>query len=374
MRLAILLFIVGLIFALAPALVKAAAANDVYLAKGVVHEGNFYARGNTVEIAGAVTGDVITAAKNLIIKGPVGGDIIAVASNVRVLGPVGGNIRVMGGNVDIFSTVERNLMVASGNLVLAETADIGGQVTIATGTADIRGKIKGSLLAGVGSVIIAGTIEGPINLYLEKKGILDIRETANTSSSFNYYSQQPARIAVGAQLTEEPKQFPLPVSSKKQISWWRYLISLFSALVLGMVLVTLIPRKFEEIISEALTNPWRSLVWGILWALLAPLAIIILMITVIGFPLAIILLLIYFIGLILAPIVAGASLGWYFKSYWAEGWLGKINILWITLLGIFIYRSIVFLPFVGSLVGFLGAIWAWGAIMSHKNQMLKYFR
>ncbi len=347
---------------------------DVYIPSGTAIEGNYYGVGNTVEVAGSVGSDLIVAGGNVIVTGAVGGDVIAAGGNIRLTGPVGGNVRVVGGNVEIYGTVARNVTVGAGTLVIGESAEISGHVTTGAGTLEVRGKISGGLLAGSGVVIIAGTISGPVNLYLDTEGTLDIRETAVTGAEFNYYSRQTARIADGAQLAQAPQFHEFVKQAPKPVWWWHYLISLFSLLVLGMVLVSLVPKKVQEVMEEVIANPWRAIGWGIIWAIVVPIVGIILLITVIGWPLAFALAAFYIFDLILAPALAGATVGWYIKSRVGDTWLGKQTLMVTVLIGIFIYRLVVFIPVVGGLVALVGALLAWGALLRVQYQTMKSFR
>lgn len=368
------LIVVGLIVLALPSLVYAKEQMDVYIPSGTSIAGNYYGAGNTVEIAGSIESDLIVAGGNVIVTGAVGGDVIAAGGNVRITGPVGGNVRAVGGNIEIYGTVARNVTVGTGTLVIGESAEIYGHVTTGAGALEVRGKIDGGLLAGSGAVIISGTVGGPINLYLDKEGTLDIRETAVTGGEFNYYGRQSARIAEGSQLAQTPQMHEFTKQTPKPVWWWHYLISLFSLLVLGMVLVSLIPKKIQEVMDEVMTNAWRSLGWGVLWAVVAPIVGIILLVTVIGWPLAFALAAFYIFGLILAPAIAGATVGWYIKSKAKDTWLGKQTLMVTVLVGIFVYRLIVFIPVLGGLVALVGTLLAWGALLRVQYQTLKSFR
>src|SRR3990167_2378864 len=101
-------FVLSLIIAIPVAWAKGQAPN-IYVPRGESKIGNYYAAGNSVEVAGAVESDLIVAGGSVVVSGAVGGDVIVAGGNVRVSGPVGGNIRVIGGNVEILGTVARNV-------------------------------------------------------------------------------------------------------------------------------------------------------------------------------------------------------------------------------------------------------------------------
>jgi len=367
-------FFMAVFFLLAPLATLAKEPAGVYLPSGSSIDGNYYAAGESVEIAGAVSSDVIAAGGNVIITGAVGGDVIAAGGNVRIIGPVAGNIRALGGNVEIVGTVAKNVTVGAGTLIIAESARIAGHVTVGAGSLEVRGKIGGELLAASGVVILAGEVTGPVKLFLDKSGSLDVRETAKTSNSFAYYGGESVNIVNGAQLAQPPVQHTLPTRGVKSVWWWHLLVSLFSALALGMVLVSLIPQKIEEVMSEALANPWRALGWGVLWAVTVPIISVGLLITVIGWPLTVLLLTIYIFGLIVAPVLAGATFGWYLKSRAGEGWFSKQSLMLVVLLGIVIYRLVLSVPIIGGLLSLLGTLLAWGAMLQVQRRIIKSFR
>lgn len=347
---------------------------DVYVPSGMVVKGNYYAIGNTVEIVGSIESDLIVAGYNVIVTGAVGGDVIAVGGNVRITGPVAGNIRVLGGHVDIYGPVSRNVLVGSGTLLVADSAEVAGHITAMAGNLEIRGQVAGSVLATAGTAIIAGRISGPVKLFLDKNGNVEIRETAVLENEFIYYAAQPAHVVEGAKLAQEPQYHEFINRRPELVWWWRFLISLFGAWVIAMILSSLAPRKFREAMEEGMIRPWVSLGWGIVWFIVVPLIIIILLFTVIGLPLAIALLSIYILNLILAPVVAGGAWGWYLKNRLTEGWLSRQSMLLVILLGLLIYRLVILIPVVGAVVALVGGMWGLGAIVLVQTRLLKSFQ
>ncbi|MDZ4229860.1 MAG: polymer-forming cytoskeletal protein, partial [Candidatus Veblenbacteria bacterium] len=343
-------FVLSLIIAVPSAWAKGQSPN-VYVPRGESKAGNYYTAGNSVEVAGSVESDLIVVGGSVVVSGAVGGDVIVAGGKVRLSGPVGGNVRVLGGDVDIIGIVERNVMVAGGNVRLSESGQVKGQVTAAAGNLELRGKVGGSVLAAAGMVVLAGEVEGPVTVYLDSEGVLEVRESAVTGGAFTYYGTKQAQVAEGAQLHEAPQFHEFtPRTHSRGLWWWGKLFAIFSALVLGMVLVSLAPKKVQEAAEEALASPWRALGWGALWAVLVPVAVVILLITIIGLPLAVVLVALYVIGLLLASVVAGAAVGWYIKSRSAQSWFARQSLMLVVLSGIVIFRLFTFIPFVGGLV------------------------
>lgn len=326
--------------------------------------GNFYAAGGTVEVNGDVTSDVIVAGGNVIIAGKVGGDVLVVGGNVKVTGVVSGNVRAFGGNVEISGSVARNVSVAAGTLILADKSEVAGYVTAGAGNLDLRGVVKGGVLAGSGNVILTGEVQGPVELWLDKEGSLEVRDTAKTGGPFTYHAAKPGSISSSAKLQQAPAFVELPKAAQRQSAvGWGWLISLFGALVLGMVAIHLMPKKLEQLASTMLANPWASLGWGLVWGVVAPVAALLLLITIIGAPITLLIVLAYIAGFVVVPVVVGTAIGSWLKQRFESSWLGKTSGLMVLLIGILAYKILGAIPFLGIVVVLLATLWAWGALL-----------
>lgn len=346
------------------ALPAAAGQERVYVPSDEHKAGNYYAAGESVEVAGSVDSDLIVAGGDVIVSGNVGGDVIAVGGNVRIVGQVQGDVRVFGGRVELAGTVERNVTAAAGELRFMAGSDIKGHVTAAAGTIETRGRIGGSLLAAAGQVTAAGSIEGPATLWLDRQGRLDVRESALFGSSLTYYADQEALVSSRATLSQEPQRYPLPVPKRTSGSWFGHLVSLFGALVLAMVMVKLAPQRLRETVQLVIKRPLPSLGFGALWLVTVPIAVIVLAITLIGLPVAVLLGLMYAAGLILSPVIAGATVAEFVHHRsLAQTVLAKLSPFASVAMGVAAYKLATFVPVVGGLVGFVGTLFALGALV-----------
>jgi len=333
------------------------------LSNSEVINGNYYAAAPTVQVAGQVMSDVVVAGSVVEISGEVGGDVLVLGGTVRVTGHVHGNIRGLAGTLVIVGQVDKNVLVAVGTLRLDPSGEIQGQVTAAAVTTELNGKIGGSLLLQGGVVNLNGLINGPAQVYLGKDGSLNVGDQAILTGAVSYYGTKPANFSAKAQLASPARFYAQPIRDASSTGWWHWLVKFFSVAVLGMVLIKLVPKFISQIVIMADNSPVTSLVKGLIWLVVTPLAIIILLVTIIGWPLALLLSFLYVAGFLLAQVFVGLIFGWWLKS-WPPLMkpLAKWSLLSLFLLGLLVYRLLAVVPYVGGLVVLLGSLLAWGAL------------
>ncbi len=335
--------------------------------------GNYYTWAGVVGLASPVESDVMVGGKQVDVHTEVGGDVLAVAGKMRIAGTVMGNVRVMGGEVEISGTVGRNVTIVGGTVIFTPQSRVFGHVLVAGGTVKFNGVIDGSVKAAGRTVSVAGTIKGPIDILLDNNGQLEIGSSAVTTNSFNYRANNEATILSGAKLAQTPVRQSLPPVPSNRFTrdwWWGQLAALFSAWVLAMVLTKLIPKKVIEVAEEGLTNQWRSLGWGAVFAVIVPMVCILLLFTVIGVSLAIVLAAVYIIFVILAQVMFGVIFGKYLQSIKQLSVIKKWPIFPVALMGILGYRILIAVPYVGWLVCLVGALIGWGALLIVKRRFL----
>jgi cytoskeletal protein CcmA (bactofilin family) len=361
------------VFALVLPVLASNAEDNVNLPTDKVISGNYYTVGQTVEINGRVESDLVVAGGNVLVSGEVGGDVLALGGNVRIIGPVSGNVRILGGNVEIAGPVGHNVMIGAGKLIILPSSQIQGHITAGAGTLEVNGLVEGDVLVGASNVKITGNVKGAVDVWLEHNGILNISKTAVLESQLVYHGNTQAQIEQGAKLAQAPVFKEWNKNAVEHGWWWGWLISLFGALVLGMVLMSLWSRQIMETGQEILTHTWPSLGWGAIWGVAVPIICIILLFTLIGIPLALVVVGLYFISCLVAQVIAGAAIGLLLKSK-IKGVMDKWSNLVIVLIGIFMYRLLAGLPWVGGLVILAGTLLAWGAVLRVQRKNLVIFK
>ena len=355
----------------------------IYIGKEEVLTGNLYKAGATVEVAGTIDGDVFVVGASVIISGKVTGDVFAAGSSVKVSGEVEGNIRAVGSTLDISGLVGKNILAGAGTLTLEEKSEITGSVTAGAGALDLRGKIGKEVLVGGGSLILAGEFSGPVNAYLgnaQESGKLVVYPNAELASDLTYTAQDQADIKDGAvikgNVTHNLPQIK-PVINKEKVkkvittAWvMSRVFNFFALLVVGLILVSFIPKVVGKVGDQMITNIWANIGRGLLFFIVVPVIALALIFTLIGLPVALIMIATYLISLYLAKVFVGISLGYALLKA-----LGRKDpqMMVSMIIGVLVLVIITSLPFIGWLISLVLTWWALGAlVVFNKEELAKW--
>lgn len=250
---------------------------------------HFYG-GPTVDIPGTVDGDVYAAGQTVTISGDVTGDVIAAAQTISISGRIDGNVRLAAQSVTIGGHIARSGTILAGNLLIDGHGTVGKDVVATASTIDVAGAIGRDLVVSATELSIDGTVRGDVT----------------------YSSSSTAHIAdgaVGGAVTHVQPQQP----SRVEISPWAaalaWLVGLLYAIValslLTVVAGLLIPRVLGSVTDRLLISPWRALLVGFVAAVVVPIGLLILFVTIVGAPLALAALVVFAV-LTLATFLVGA--------------------------------------------------------------------
>lgn len=347
----------------------------LYVPESRIIEGNYYVAGQNASIDGRITGDVYYAGQSLVINGRVDGDVIAASQSVSVNGTVGGNLRAAGSDINIRGTVERGVSVAGANVNIEKSARIGWDALMATANAQVRGEIGRSLLGAGANYNLNGTIARDVVLYLnsnnKSKGAeLNIGESAIIGGGVTYQSVSIANVAEKAQVKGAVVHKLSPSKPVQRPGAGGYLIllviSMLSALVVGLVLIKLWPRQIVNLAENMTDQFWPTLGWGFVTLTLMPLLALLLAVTVVGLRLAGLVMLGWVSLFMLSKIIASIVAGWWLvNKYWAAK---KESLATSMVLGVIIMWIIFYIPIIGWLASLVAMWWgAGGMIMSFKK-------
>lgn len=329
-----------------------------------VIEGNFYASGNSITVNGTIKGDIICAGQTININGPVDGDIICVGNTINVNAPVGGNIRLAGNTININSQVARNITAFGNSIVVGEGTEVGWSTLIFGAALDISGKINGSFYGGGDQVYLNANIGKDVEVDGQN---IEIGDQAMINGNLTYYSYgKDIMISDQAKISGEIIKSDRKTVDKQDLifgltwAWfWGKLISIFSALILGLVIISLFRSKAKDNIKDMLDKPWAHLGFGVVVLLLTPIISVILAITIIGIPLALILMMIWVVLLMVGKVLAGITFGyWLFEKF---KWSNK-KLLWPMVVGVVVACLIFSIPIIGWIIALLALIWGLGSV------------
>jgi len=338
---------------------EAQASNSFYLAKEEISNGNLLVTGKNITIDGTVSGDLIVAAQTLSVTGRVDGDILAIAQTINISGEVGGNIRVIGNSVSLNGPAIRNVNVIGNNFILGDQARIGWDVLSLTNKLEVRGNIDGNLNGRTQDALIYGKIGKNVNLNLSADNLnpsLTLSPESVINGNLTYTSKDTAKIYDQAKISGEIKQ-NLPVNDQKNdwLPWlWARIFSIFSAIIVGLVLVFLLKNITLKTLEKIKEQPFKMIWPGLVFMLILPPISLLLVFTLIGLPLALIIMAGWFIALYFAKIIIAIIIGQLiFKKLLKKS---EPSLLWSMVLGIILCWLLFNIPLIGWILG-LVAIW-----------------
>ncbi|HTY07795.1 MAG TPA: polymer-forming cytoskeletal protein, partial [Candidatus Edwardsbacteria bacterium] len=284
--------------------------DQITVAKGEVIDDDLFAAGSKVTIDGTVNGDVFAFAGDVVIRGKIKGELFAFAGTVVTADTVAGPVRAFAGEVNNSGFVAGNFTAFCGRL--KQDGVLGRDATIKCGQAQIGGIIGRDLGLEAKNAEVSGAVGR--DAYLRARN-LDL-----------------SKLAVGRDLVyKTPSQFALPagVTAAGKTDWlqlpverehhargllrairvffrWIWFIGL---LAIGMILLAVMPRHSLAIADAINGSFWKSLGIGALWLVLAPVAIVIVGLTIVGLPLAVFGLWMYLTSLYLAAFGFSLLLG-----------------------------------------------------------------
>lgn len=341
------LVLLGIIFLLAPLHSSAAPA-----APGPAVSNDVMRLAPEIKITEPVSRDLLVLGGSIEINQPVSEDILALGGTVIIKSDVAGDVRALGGTVIIDGRVGGNVSAAGGNIRFGPASTVAGSVALWAGAADLSGDIKGDVEARVGTFLLAGKIGGNLHYQTEKE--IPINPEQVTGRVF--FEKTTARGQ----------------DNFRRFYSFFSLVSLFGALVVGLIFVSFLPRTMRGAITQSIKNPMQDWLWGLLALSVTPLAVIFLFFTLIGLPLALVLLAAYLFALYIAKVITGLVLGTYIVGVF-KGRPGaeRFSLLWLMVIGVACLWIIGRAPVVGLPVQLAAAVWGLGILGRLKWRIIR---
>jgi cytoskeletal protein CcmA (bactofilin family) len=348
----------GLAVAAAPgAAMEIRTGTRVVVGADEIIDDDLFAAGNSVDVLGKVTGDVIAFAQTITLEGPVGGSVNVAGQTVTINGPVAGTVRAAAQNVRVQGPVQRNVLGAGQSVDLDPGCQVGREAYLAGNSCRIAGPVQ-ALNASVNNLVLEDGVAGDVVAYVRT---LRMGTQAKVGGDLTYTSPTEASIPPDAVAGRVKHKLPERAAPRpRRFRPWGVLFLLVSGFVTGLVLVLAAPRASRSITGAPLERPGASLGWGALLFAATPVLAVIVCITIVGIPLAMISLagwgIALYLGYIFAAIALGrALLAWALKQR-------PVSLLWCLLLGLVLLMLVKMIPYAGGLLILLGIVWGMGSM------------
>jgi hypothetical protein len=255
------------------------------------------------------------------------GDLVVLGGNVTIEegAKVTGTVVVFGGNVDSDGAITKDLVSFGGNIDLAENAKVSGDVVIFGGNinADPKAVIKGEIVKNTESPSISiPNVDAPVN---------------PTEPFVVDYGSNPLVNAAGV------------------------LARSLAMAALAMLIAVFLQPQIDKVSSMVRTQPMMAGGFGLLTVLLAPLAIVLLVVTILLIPVAAIGVFILILAWLFGMIAMGQEVGDRFTKAINKTWAPVLTTGFGTFLLVFVSGFIGIIPCVGGLTNTLLGLLAIGA-------------
>lgn len=334
------------------------AGEEVFVKKGNNIEDNLYVAGGNISINGIVFGDLYALGGNILISENVTEDITVVGGSITILGDSGGDIRVVGGNVLIAGDVKGELIVTGGALTISSDVSVGKDLVVAGGQVSIDGDVAGDVQIAGGVVTINGHIKGNVKAKIDDK--LTIGDGAVIDGNLEYSARNADALKLneGAVIKGKTvyKKIDGVVDANKTKNFIFaaigafVLFKLISFIVVALILVWLFKNFSNSVVKGVVQNPLQMLGRGFVVLVVAPIAAILLFVTLFGAPLGFMVILSYGLLLLISGIYAGVVVGAWVSQVIRKS--DKTVITWKNVVGGIVLLTVVkFVPLIGWIIG-----------------------
>jgi len=345
--------------------------DSVYIEKDEVVEGNMYVVSNNITIEGVVNGDLIALAQNITVKGRVVGDIISASQNLNIEGEVSGNIRSIANTASLVNTtVKRNVNLVGTNILISKNSNINWDALVLARVVEMRGTVQGSLHGVADKLLISGDVNKDVSFTINQNDDyyqgepIKITDDSNIKGDLNYSYNKNLNIdksLIAGAINFNKKD----IENDWQKNIWNFIIAVFSALVVGLVFISISKKEMTIIQEKANSKYGKSLLIGLGILFLTPIVSIILMMTIIGIPLGFIMLILWFITLYFAQIMISLGLGKQIRERLFKA--KKKNIMADLIIGITVLYLLFSIPIFGGVITFFSTLLGLGIIWRYKK-------
>jgi hypothetical protein len=280
----------------------------------------------------AVIGGNAVIEKDAVVKG----DIILIGGNLTIDGDSSGNVAIIGGNLNISGEISGDVAVIGGQAKLAETAKVSGDVAAVGGQVDKApgAEVKGNI---VNNVPFAGVPNVPAVPSVPNVPNVPNVPTPPTAPNFNVNFN--------------------PLWEVMNVVWRAIAIAAIS-----MLLALFLQPQLERVGDTIVGKPLMAGSFGLVAVTVAPLAIIIMVITLILIPVAIVVAVLFPLAWLFGIVALGQEIGERFTQAINQMWAPVIATGFGTFLLLLVGGFVSLIPCVGWLIPFLVALIAIGGV------------
>lgn len=266
---------------------------------------NAYIFGSTVNINSDMAGDTVTFGSDIYSEKNIEKNLFTAGGTIKIDSPVGQNLRIFGGTVTVNGPVSEDEIIFSGTFTSTDKNIVSGDLIVNAGNVNANGTVKGKTKINGSSVAISGKYSGDVEINAEK---IKIADNTEISGKLVYASKESADISSAAKIGSiEQKEFNH--GKTRQNNGFDFLVRVIGLFILAIVLTYFSPKFTGQATTIAQNNTVRSALLGFCYLFLAPIAIIVIISTLIGMIFGFSLLCLYILSFFIAAAIAAIFTG-----------------------------------------------------------------
>lgn len=313
------------------------------------------------------TSDVYAAGNSVSVNAQIGGDVFAAGNTVDIDGAVEGSVRAAGNTVTISEDIDGNLLVFANSVTIEEGVTIGGHVNAYAATITVDGDIEGKADMRGDTIIVNGMLANENSLFGESVLFQSAAELQQKTTVTSRKEPTVHTNSIGTDYITYKKPKVQKHTRENQITrgnkLQEFLGSYFVMLLIGVIVLLAWPKWSDTVVKNMEKKTAYTWQVGTLFFVLAPLALIALVFTILGIPFAVVGSILYIGILWLGRMFAGMWLGTHIVP--KKRFSGKHGQRIVTfIVGYFLLAALFQAPLIGWMFGLLSSIWGAGAMLS----------
>jgi cytoskeletal protein CcmA (bactofilin family) len=316
-----------------------------------------YVAAQSGRVEGTIEGDLVIATGSLVISGTVTGDVYALASgrvSVEADGAIGGSLRGAARDVVVVGTVTDDVAVTAltTSIDRGPGVEVGRDLVAFGGSVTLSGDVGRDVRGRVVNAAISGTVGRDLDVAVER---LVIKGDASIGGDVLYRSTRQAAISpvatIAGQVVRLPAQSNFVYGVVLTIA---NLVGFLGFLVLGIIVLWFFRNSSSAAAGAVIGHPIRTFLIGLAFVVVAPVAALVLAVTLVGLPVAVMVLLGILVLLLVGPVPAVTAFGDRLLR-------GRGGLFGGFLFGAVLWRlGIWLIPLVGGVLYLVGLVWGTG--------------
>lgn len=316
-------------------------------------EGTMTAFGSSVSVDGVVDGDLVAFANRILVRGTVRGNLYAFAKSLEISGTVEGGSHVFAQSFGLDGEVKGNIYASCGEFRLDPQGRARRDVFLFSDGASLEGEVGRDFLGMSHEIFLHGRIGRDLKAVSENV-TLDDSARVGRNLILTVDDKAHARVADGAVVGGATniglKRAEREGSRYARLSFYvKTLLGFLAAALVGVLILFFFPALLGSRMTSA-GEFFKTLGLGFLYLVAAPIALVLVAVTLIGIPAALIGAAAYLVSLYLAKVLVGAWVGERMLRPPAERKWQQVLAL---LAGLGMLAVATKLPWIGVWIGFL---------------------